>query len=70
MLQIWACDACKASNQFVVSLLTPPPDTVVRMCATCGHGQEIRIPEQDPELPARQRRRKIESFVRTSVATG
>lgn len=64
MLQLWNCDACGVSNQIVVSLLTPPPDSVVRICTACGHRQEIRITERDPELPARQRRRKVERFVR------
>jgi len=70
MLQLWSCEACGVSNQIVVSLLSPPPDTVVRTCTTCEHRQEIRISERDPELPARQRRRKVESFVRTSASTG
>ena len=64
MLQLWTCEACGVSNQIVVSLLTPPPDSVLRICADCRHRQEIRIPEQDPELPARQRMRKIEHFRR------
>lgn len=70
MLQLWTCEACGVSNQIVVSLLSPPPDTVARICTACKHRQEIQIPERDPELPARQRRRKVESFVRTSASTG
>ena len=69
MLQLWNCEACGVSNQIVVSLLNPPPDTVVRICTTCKHRQEIRIPERDPELPARQRERRIESFRRTNFLT-
>jgi hypothetical protein len=70
MLQLWNCEACGVSNQIVVSLLAPPPDSVVRICTTCKHRQEIQITERDPELPARQRRRKVESFVRTSASAG
>ena len=64
MLQLWTCEACGVSNQMVVSLLKPPPDSVARICTACTHTQEIRIPERDPELPARQRKRKIERLVR------
>jgi hypothetical protein len=70
MLQLWTCEACGVSNQMVVSLLKPPPDWVTRICTACAHTQEVRIPERDPDLPARQRRRKVESFVRTSASTG
>jgi transcription elongation factor Elf1 len=66
MLQLWTCEACGASNQMVVSLLKPPPDTVMRICTDCEHEQEVRIPERDPELAARQKQRKIESFRRKS----
>jgi hypothetical protein len=69
MLQLWTCGACGVSNQIVVSLLSPPPDTVVKICTSCEHRQEIRISERDPELQARQRRRKIESFRRASSPT-
>lgn len=69
MLQPWTCEACGVSNQVVVSLLTPPPDSIERVCQECGHAQVIRIPERDPELPARQRRRRIESFRRTRSLT-
>jgi hypothetical protein len=50
----------------VVSLLKPPPDTVMRICTDCEHTQEVRITERDPELPARQRKRRIEHFRRKS----
>ena len=66
MLQLWTCEACGGSNQMVVSLLKPPPDSVERICTACMHTQEVRIPERDPELPGRQRRRKMESFRRKS----
>jgi hypothetical protein len=66
MLQLWTCEACGVSNQMVVSLLKPPPDSVMRICTACTHGQEVRIPERDPELPARQKQRKLESFRRKS----
>ena len=66
MLQLWTCEACGGSNQMVVSLLKPPPDSITRICTACTHTQEIRIPERDPELPARQRKRQIESFRRKS----
>jgi uncharacterized Zn finger protein len=70
MLHLWACDECGVSNQIVVSLLTPPPDSIVRECSECGHTQEVRIPEGDPELPARQRRRKVESVIKATALTG
>jgi hypothetical protein len=66
MLQPWTCEACDASNQMVVSLLKPPPDTVMRICTACEHEQEVRIAERDPDLPARQRKRKVEHFRRKS----
>lgn len=66
MLQLWTCEVCEVSNQMVVSLLKPPPDTVIRICTACTHTQEVRIPERDPELPARQRKRKVEHFRRKS----
>jgi hypothetical protein len=66
MLQLWTCEACGVSNQMIVSLLKPPPDSIARICTDCGHSQEIRIPERDPDLPARQRNRKIEKFRRKS----
>ncbi|HEX5855794.1 MAG TPA: hypothetical protein VFZ57_09250 [Thermoanaerobaculia bacterium] len=50
----------------VVSLLKPPPDTVMRVCTACSHTQEVRIPERDPEILTRQRRRKVEHFRRKS----
>jgi len=64
MLQLWSCDECGITNQIVVSLLAPPPATVVRACKGCRHTQEVTIPERDPELTARQRRRRVESFSR------
>jgi hypothetical protein len=64
MLQLWSCDECGITNQIVVSLLAPPPATIVRACKECRHVQEVTIPELDPELPTRQRRRRIESFRR------
>jgi uncharacterized Zn finger protein len=67
MLQLWTCEACGASNEMVVSLLKPPPDSVMRICTACAHGQEVRIPERDPELSARHKQRKLESFRRKSV---
>ena len=70
MLHLWACDECGVSNQIVVSLSTPPPDSIVRECSECGHTQEVRIPEGDPDLPARQRRRKVESFIKATALTG
>lgn len=70
MLHLWACAECGVSNQIVVSLLTPPPDSIVRECSECGHAQEVKIPELDPELPARQRRRKIESFFKGAALAG
>ena len=66
MLQPWTCEACGVSNQMVVSLLKPPPDTVMRICTACTHRQEVRIPERDPELAVRQKNRKMESFRRKS----
>jgi len=66
MLQLWDCEACGTSNQMFVSLLKPPPDSVTRICAACARAQDVRIPERDPELPARQRKRKLESFRRKS----
>ena len=66
MLQLWSCDACGITNQIVVSLLAPPPATVLRACKTCRHMQEVKIAERDPELPARQRRRRVESFRRAN----
>jgi hypothetical protein len=69
MLQLWSCDECGITNQFVVSLLAPPPATIVRMCEKCRHRQDVTIPERDPELPARQRRRRIESFRRSNTQT-
>jgi len=66
MLQLWDCETCGTSNQMVVSLLKPPPDLVTRICTVCRHAQEVRIPERDPQLPARQRKRQIESFRRKS----
>ena len=70
MLQFWSCDACGSKNQIVVSLLAPPPATVIRACKACRNRQEIRIPERDPDLPARQRKRRLESFRRpTALAT-
>jgi hypothetical protein len=68
MLQFWACDACGITNQIVVSLLTPPPATIVRECGECGHRQEVAIPEPDSELPARQKKRRAESFRRADSA--
>ena len=50
----------------VVSLLKPPPDTVMRICAACARAQEVRIPERDPELLTRQKQRKVEHFRRKS----
>ena len=46
MLQFWTCEACGVSNQMVVSLLKPPPDTVMRICTDCEHEQEVRISER------------------------
>lgn len=69
MLQLWSCDECGITNQFIVSLLTPPPAAIVRACERCRHMQEVRIPERDPELSARQRRRRLESFHRASSLT-
>ncbi len=66
MLHLWTCEACRASNQMVVSLLKPPPDTVMRICTACEHEQEVKIPERDPELLARQQKRKVEHFRRKS----
>ncbi len=66
MLHLWTCEACGASNQMVVSLLKPPPDSVTRICAACTQTQEVRIPERDPDLPVRQKQRKIERFRRKS----
>lgn len=69
MLQLWSCDECGVPNQIVVSLLAPPPATVLRACKTCRHMQEVKIAERDPELPARQRKRRVESFRRTRSLT-
>jgi len=66
MLLLWDCEACGTSNQIVVSLLKPPPDSVTRICSVCARPQDVRIPDRDPELPARQRKRKMESFRRKS----
>ena len=66
MLQIWACEACGISNEMLVSLLKPPPDSVIRICTACTHRQEVRIPERDPDLSIRQKQRKAESFLRRS----
>jgi len=66
MLQLWTCEACGVSNQMVVSLLKPPPDTVMRICTACAHTQDVRIPERDPEILARQRQRKVEHLRRKS----
>lgn len=69
MLQFWSCDACGITNQIVVSLLAPPPTTILRACKTCRHMQEVTIAERDPELPARQRKRRVESFHRAGTPT-
>jgi hypothetical protein len=66
MLQLWTCEACGASNQMVVSLLKPPPDSLTRICTACEHTQEVRIPEPDPDLQTRQNKRRLESFRRKS----
>ena len=69
MMQLWSCDECGTANQFVVSLLAPPPATIVSECSKCRHTQGVAIQEEDPELPSRQRRRRIESFRRASFPT-
>jgi hypothetical protein len=69
MLQIWSCDACGIQNQFAVSLLAPPPTTFRRACKGCRHRQEITIPERDPELQARQKKRRLDSFRRIQPLT-
>ena len=66
MHQPWTCEECGASNKVIVSLLAPPPDSIVRICPACEHTQEIRIPERDAALPARQTQTKIEGFRRKS----
>lgn len=66
MLQPWTCEACGLANQVVVSLLAPPPDSIVRICPACEHEQEIRIPERDPAVLVRQKQRRVESFRRKS----
>ena len=69
MVQPWTCRACGISNQIIVSLLAPPPDSIEGECRGCGRAQEILIPERDPGLEARQRSRKVEHFHRKSSAT-
>lgn len=69
MLQLWSCDECGTPNQFLVSLLAPPPATIVRACGRCRHKQAVTIPELDPELPARQKQRRLESFRRPASPT-